>query len=472
MIHFQGACTYTLAQSKNSRNGTCPFKVDVKNEHRKGNNRVTFTRVVYVKVKDTTFTLLPEGQIMVDGMERFAPVVLTDLDVSISQSGRYAELLVPDCGLEVAFDGVHRVVVRVPKESHAGRLSGICGDCNGKTDDFRTQEGKDVSKEKEKYSLIGNSYLVQEGYLPEGIKRCKELPPKVTCDPETLTLAGDVNHCGRITDASGPFGECSKEMGNEAIQKMFEACVLDVCTYIDQPEVVAKVVCMANEALASFCETSGLPVAWRSALFCPLDCPANSHYSPLMSGCQPSCPSPNGLDPEDCPLAEREGCQCDDGFVLDRGQCIFQEDCGCRDVSAFYIPRNTSYTTADCSQTLECRPSDLGSTLHVTQHEDVCPPTATCVLSPTGARSCRCKDGYRDRGGECVRVVSLPPPPTMPAETTPTILPTPKKPKVVTDEATPPRQTPPRVTPPPPPLTTEEPSRDTTVIMNPPTTVK
>ncbi|KAK3789606.1 hypothetical protein RRG08_059983 [Elysia crispata] len=59
---------------------------------------------------------------MVDGMERFAPVVLTSRGVSISQSGRYMELLVADCGLELAFDGVHRVVVRVPKATHAVTL--------------------------------------------------------------------------------------------------------------------------------------------------------------------------------------------------------------------------------------------------------------------------------------------------------------------------------------------------------------
>ncbi|GFR93194.1 zonadhesin-like [Elysia marginata] len=514
MIHFQGACTYTLAQSTQSRKGRCPFRVDVKNEHRGGNTRVTFTRVVYVRVKGTTFTLLPGGQILVDGMERFAPVVLPSLDVSISQSGRYVEVLVADCGLEVAFDGVHRVVVRVPKASHAGKLSGICGNCNGKPDDFRTQDGTDVSKEREKYSLIGNSYLVQEGYLPEGIKRCKELPPKVTCDPETLTLASDVNHCGRITNVNGPFAGCAKKLGNEAIQEMFEACVLDVCTYIDQPEVVTRVVCMANEAVASFCETSGLSVTWRSTDFCPLSCPANSHYSPLMSGCQPSCPSPVTVDPLECPLAEREGCECDAGFVLDRGQCIFQEDCGCRDVNAFYIPTNTSYTTADCSRTLECRPSTFGSTLHVTQHETPppCPPQATCVVDGAGARSCQCKDGYVDVGGECVQVVSLPPPMTArPVKTTPGIVvePTPEEPEIVTDVFPPktpriptpparpttippfvmttlggplPPQTPPHPTPerpgtPPPPVMTTlggpvPPEGDTTVVVQPPTTEK
>ncbi|GFO29870.1 zonadhesin,-like [Plakobranchus ocellatus] len=215
MIHFQGSCTYTLAEAAAHSNASCPFRVEVKNEHRGGNERVTFTRVVYLHVKGMTFTLLPGGKIMVDGMERFAPVVLPSLSVSISQSGRYVEVLVTDCGLEVAFDGSHRVVVRVPKSSHGGRLSGICGDCNGKQDDYRTKDGTDVANEAEKYSLVGNSYLVSENYLPDGIKRCKQIPPKVTCDPEMMTVASDLDHCGRITDVKGPFSVCSAELGNQ-----------------------------------------------------------------------------------------------------------------------------------------------------------------------------------------------------------------------------------------------------------------
>ena len=61
--------------------------------------------------------------IQVDGMERFVPVVLSSLGVSISQSGRYMELLVADCGLELAFDGVYRVVVRVATTTHGGNYN-------------------------------------------------------------------------------------------------------------------------------------------------------------------------------------------------------------------------------------------------------------------------------------------------------------------------------------------------------------
>lgn len=64
-------------------------------------------------------------------------------------------------GLKAEFDGRHRVTVKVPG-SFANKLTGICGDCNGKKDDYRTKEGRDVSKESNKFSLIGTSYKVDD----------------------------------------------------------------------------------------------------------------------------------------------------------------------------------------------------------------------------------------------------------------------------------------------------------------------
>lgn len=64
-------------------------------------------------------------------------------------------------GLRVQFDGRHRVSVKI-RGSFSSKLTGICGDCNGIRDDFRTKEGKDVSKDRNKYSLIGTSYKVHD----------------------------------------------------------------------------------------------------------------------------------------------------------------------------------------------------------------------------------------------------------------------------------------------------------------------
>lgn len=64
-------------------------------------------------------------------------------------------------GLRVEFDGRHRVTVKVPG-LFRNKLTGICGNCNGIKDDYRTKQGKDVSKFRNRYSLIGSSYKVKD----------------------------------------------------------------------------------------------------------------------------------------------------------------------------------------------------------------------------------------------------------------------------------------------------------------------
>lgn len=64
-------------------------------------------------------------------------------------------------GVKVVFDGRHRVYIRVTGK-YRGQLHGLCGDCNGRKDDFRTKAGIDVSKKLKKFSLIGQSYEVSD----------------------------------------------------------------------------------------------------------------------------------------------------------------------------------------------------------------------------------------------------------------------------------------------------------------------
>jgi len=59
------------------------------------------------------------------------------------------------------WNGRGAVSVSLPK-TYSGKVSGLCGDCNGKTDDFRTATGEDVRSKKNKFVLIGNSYIVKE----------------------------------------------------------------------------------------------------------------------------------------------------------------------------------------------------------------------------------------------------------------------------------------------------------------------
>ena len=60
----------------------------------------------------------------------------------------------------LSWDGKSIVRVSVPK-SYAGKMNGICGDCNGnKFDDFKTKAGTNIYKKGNRDMLVGISYQV------------------------------------------------------------------------------------------------------------------------------------------------------------------------------------------------------------------------------------------------------------------------------------------------------------------------
>ena len=79
-------------------------------------------------------------------------------DYTIVKNGEYI-VVENNCGMKAMFNGHARAKVIIDKEDGPG-TTGICGDCNGVPDDYRLGNGTDVGDRWDKYSLIGNSYLV------------------------------------------------------------------------------------------------------------------------------------------------------------------------------------------------------------------------------------------------------------------------------------------------------------------------
>lgn len=73
-------------------------------------------------------------------------------------SGRFIQLITK-CNIYVNWDGKSVVQVGVPK-SYSNKMEGLCGNCDGRKNDYRTKEGVDVSWKSNKYVLIGKSYEV------------------------------------------------------------------------------------------------------------------------------------------------------------------------------------------------------------------------------------------------------------------------------------------------------------------------
>ena len=81
--------------------------------------------------------------------------------LEITNNGRFMRL-VTNFILVVESDGSSMMVVKVPK-SFAGKMAGLCGNSDGNADnDWRTSSGTIVKDLPNKYSLIGNSWQVED----------------------------------------------------------------------------------------------------------------------------------------------------------------------------------------------------------------------------------------------------------------------------------------------------------------------
>ncbi|NXJ22555.1 TECTA protein, partial [Dicrurus megarhynchus] len=70
-------------------------------------------------------------------------------------------------------------------------------------------------------------------------------------------------------------------------------------------------------------------------------CPSNSSYKLCSYTCQHTC----GADSSTCPGRCREGCVCQDGFMLSGDECVPMSHCGCSHHGVYYKEGETFYPT-------------------------------------------------------------------------------------------------------------------------------
>lgn len=75
-------------------------------------------------------------------------------------SGRFVQV-VTKCNIYVNWDGKSVVHVGVPS-SYSKKMEGLCGNCDGRKNDYKTKEGVNVYWKKNKYVLIGKSYEIPD----------------------------------------------------------------------------------------------------------------------------------------------------------------------------------------------------------------------------------------------------------------------------------------------------------------------
>ncbi|CAM5124515.1 unnamed protein product [Natator depressus] len=355
---FQGTCTYILAKTCTDASHLTPFTISIEKESW-GSGNVSMAKLVSIQVYGITLTLLQnkQGLIMMDGVFHDLPVITANRRLQAYQHGTNI-LVQTDFGLIVSYDLVYQARVTVPQR-YQGHTCGLCGNYSGRQDSkFLLPNGRTASD----VAAFGSAWEVQ---VPEAscADRCAGNSCPV-CEERKKDVFKQRHYCGLLTDPDGPFTACH---GTVSPSVYLSNCLYDVCLGNGDSQVL----CQSIHSYVTACQEAKVTIPpWRSPSFCPVSCPANSHYEVCADLCTVPCTG-NIMD---CPKTCAEGCQCDDGFFFDGQGCVTQERCGCFEQGRYYKPSQTVLMN-DCQQSCTCVP-----TQGVTCEAHSCSRGETCQI--------------------------------------------------------------------------------------------
>uniref|UniRef100_A0ABM5GLJ4 Kielin/chordin-like protein isoform X1 n=1 Tax=Pogona vitticeps TaxID=103695 RepID=A0ABM5GLJ4_9SAUR len=314
MVHFQGSCTYVLAQDCDGGD----FSIHVTNDDR-GRQGVSWTKEVTVLVGDSTVRLLQDRVVMVDAQTVTLPF--------LKEPHLYIELkattllLNTNIGVKVLWNGRSHLEVSVAG-TYKGQTCGLCGNFNSyPQDDLRLRSGQLTLSE----ASFGNSWKVtsanstDRGSCADGtdVDPCKEAGYRSRKEANARCKALKLP----------PFERCHAAVPPEPF---FASCVYDLCAC--GAAAAEDCLCEALEAYAAECRHAGLVLQWRSPTLCAVGCPQDRGY--VFDECGPPCPKtcfnrevPLGVLESHCFKPCVPGCQCPAGLVEHESHCIVPESC-------------------------------------------------------------------------------------------------------------------------------------------------
>uniref|UniRef100_A0A8C5R253 VWFD domain-containing protein n=1 Tax=Leptobrachium leishanense TaxID=445787 RepID=A0A8C5R253_9ANUR len=329
---FVGTSIYQLVGITSNDSSLIPFTVLIEYDNC-GSQAITQPKVVSLLVYGMIFSLSVDFPsqilVMVAYLSGSQGIIKTNIEVTI------------------IFDWSSFVLVTVPS-TYSNAVGGLCGNNNkNASDDFTMKNGTVATDEKQ----FGDSWKI--GDINGDSPNCTRNPPQCSVTQKQKYVSDQ--YCGIITRSNGPFNECSSIVDPTPYLK---DCVLDTCLHDGHPVSL----CTAIGVYMFACQAAGVRVRdWRSDTFCPLSCPKNSHYELCGNGCPTTC---YGLSaPVRCIAQCKEGCYCDNGFILSGHKCLPISDCGCVYQERYFQKHDVFYPDDRCN--ISCRCQDSGASTYI-----------------------------------------------------------------------------------------------------------
>ncbi|XP_032905509.1 alpha-tectorin [Amblyraja radiata] len=311
--------------------------------------------------------------VMVNEERLYLPLRLGGGQVNLYSFGFYM-VLETDFGLKVMYDWDTLLAVTVPR-AFSNATRGLCGQFNGEPDDeLQTPSGEPAGSLLEFVSswAVGGTSFCQPG-CSRGCPSCDRV---LSLPLQTQQL------CALIVSKDNLFNRCH---GRVNPTFFYHNCIFDSC--IDRGN--RETACKWLQNYGSTCQAQGvLMQGWRNITSCLITCPANSHYESCVSVCQPRCST--FKIHQDCNHYCVEGCQCNDGFLLNGRTCILPQDCGCVAEDKYYEAGQFFWNT-NCSKHCRCMGRNM-----VQCDSRQCKSGELCSLR-NGIRGC-----YSSKSSHCI----------------------------------------------------------------------
>ncbi|XP_017564176.2 IgGFc-binding protein-like [Pygocentrus nattereri] len=385
-INVPGNCMYRMVEVIRTKDQKqIPFSVSVQQTSSHG--KIIITRKVNIVVAVYNITLIPglPWEIRVDQVRAVLPLVLEQGLVKVYQSGSFI-ILETSFGLRVTYDTVSMAIIEIPS-TYKKAVRGLCGNYNDKKeDDFLLPNGKQALSATQ---FVKGWTLVQEKVI------CKTGCGSRCPQPDKGSQTKAENDCKILIWEKGPFAKCHSKVSPA---KFYDACAKDVASQLKDKTLVCRYI----QKYVVSCQQAGVSInIWRNTTFCPMTCPAKSHYELCADTCSSTCASL--MMSHTCPVC-LEGCQCDEGYVFDGGECKPLSDCGCLVRGRYYKSGETT-VLGNCIEACTCKSGQFSCKPMRCKEDQVCRKKdgiPSCVNDPCFKKTCRERERCVEKGNKAV----------------------------------------------------------------------
>ncbi|XP_051523541.1 alpha-tectorin-like [Myxocyprinus asiaticus] len=262
LAHFQGTCSYEIAQTCGNVTGDdLAFRVVATNRHR-GNMMVSFVSVVDVwlsqRGEQMHITIEQNRKVKVDGNDIGTPASMVNNLVEVHEEQGFVVMNAFN-EFMVHFDGHSTLLVRLSASFYRS-VCGMCGNYNGNPADDKALPSGDLATDD---TAFGHSWISDTSTpgcgASDRIGNADECPFR----REYSEL------CSIITNATGPFQHCHLHVDPAPY---YFSCVYDLCLYTPANGML----CSAVQAYETACAMLVIQIPeWRLSLQCPVTDPCD-----------------------------------------------------------------------------------------------------------------------------------------------------------------------------------------------------